>query len=70
MDFEGIPSAEDTTAFSDICGTPSVRGFIGLFNKLNVFAVSHDLIPIFTPSKLSTFNVILYPSPYYYAERT
>jgi hypothetical protein len=57
----------NTTAFSDVCLSPSLRHSIGLFNHPNVYAVSHDLVPIFSPSKISTFNDILYPSPYYYA---
>lgn len=60
----------NTTAFSDVCLSPSLRHSIGLFNHPNAYAVSHDLVPIFSPSKMSTFNDILYPSPYYYAEIT
>lgn len=68
--FSGINFVQNMTIFSDICLTPSVRDMIGLFNHPNVFGVSHDLIPIFSPSKLSSFHDILYPSPYYYADRT
>jgi hypothetical protein len=50
-----------------VCLSPSLRHSIGLFNHPNVYKVSHDLVPIFSPSKMSTFNDILYPSPYYYA---
>ncbi|KAJ9662873.1 hypothetical protein H2198_001101 [Neophaeococcomyces mojaviensis] len=70
FEFEGITFVDNITTFSDICLTPSVRQLIGLFNHPNVYSVSHDLVPVFTPSKLSTFHDILYPSPYYYAERT
>lgn len=70
FEFEGITFVDNITAFSDICLTPSVRRLIGQFNHPNVYAVSHELVPVFTPSKLSTFHDILYPSPYYYAERT
>lgn len=68
--FSGINFMYNVTAFSDVCLSPSVRESIGLFNHPNVYAVSHDLIPIFSPSKLSTFHDILYPSPYYYADKT
>lgn len=60
----------NTTAFSDVCLSPSLRHSIGLFNHPNAYAVSHELVPIFSPSKISTFQDILYPSPYYYAEIT
>ena len=68
--FDSINFVYNVTAFSDVCLSPSVRESIGLFNHPNVYAVSHDLIPIFSPSKLSTFQDILYPSPYYYADKT
>lgn len=68
--FSGINFVYNVTAFSDVCLSPSVRESIGLFNHPNVYAVSHDLVPIFSPSKLSTFHDILYPSPYYYADKT
>jgi hypothetical protein len=68
--FGGISFVHNVPTFSDICLSPSVRQLIGLFNHPNVFAVSHDLLPVFSPSKLSSFHDILYPSPYYYAEKT
>ncbi|KPI35410.1 Beta-1,2-xylosyltransferase 1 [Cyphellophora attinorum] len=68
--FGGISFVNNVTSFSDICLHPSVRQPIGLFNHPNVYSVSHDLIPVFSPSKLSIFHDILYPSPYYYADRT
>jgi hypothetical protein len=49
---------------------PSVQHSIGQFNHPNVYSVSHDLVPVLSPSKLSTFHDILYPSAYYYADRT
>ncbi|KAK6377017.1 hypothetical protein LTR64_000396 [Lithohypha guttulata] len=66
----GLTFVENIATFSDICLSPSVRKVIGLFNKPNVFSVSHDLLPVFSPSKLSTFHDTLYPSPYYYAGKT
>jgi hypothetical protein len=68
--YGGLEFVFNVTAFSDICLVPSVRHSIGLFNHPNVYSVSHDLVPVFSPSKLSTFHDILYPSPYYYADRT
>jgi len=68
--FGGVRFVHNITTFSDICLSPSVRQLIGLFNHPNVFAVSHDLLPVFSPSKLSSFHDIPYPSPYYYAEKT
>ncbi|KAL4769322.1 hypothetical protein BDW60DRAFT_218916 [Aspergillus nidulans var. acristatus] len=59
----------NTTAFSDVCSTPSLRYTYGFFDRPNVFAVVHDLFPVFSQSKVSTFQDILYPSPWYWANK-
>lgn len=57
----------NTTAFSDICNTPSLRYSYGFFDRPNAFDVVHDLFPIFSQSKISSFQDILYPSPWYWS---
>jgi hypothetical protein len=57
----------NTTAFSDVCNTPSLRSTYGFFDRPNAFDVVHDLFPIFSQSKISSFQDILYPSPWYWA---
>ncbi|KAF2668389.1 hypothetical protein BT63DRAFT_456026 [Microthyrium microscopicum] len=59
----------NTTAFSDICQTPSLRGTFGFFDRPNVFNIIQDLVPIFSQSKISSFQDILYPSPWYWADK-
>ncbi|KAL4922687.1 hypothetical protein BDW62DRAFT_207379 [Aspergillus aurantiobrunneus] len=59
----------NTTAFSDVCSTPSLRQTYGFFDRPNVFAVVQDLFPVFSQSKVSTFQDILYPSPWYWAKK-
>jgi len=59
----------NTTAFSDICNSPSLERSFGFFDRPNAFDVTHDLIPIFSQSKVSSFQDILYPSPWYYMDR-
>ncbi len=54
------------TAFSDICMSPSFKETFGFFDRPNAFNVVHDLFPIFSQSKLSSFQDILYPSPWYW----
>lgn len=54
------------SAFSDICMSPSFRQTYGFFERPNAFNVVHDLIPIFSQSKLSSFQDIIYPSPWYW----
>lgn len=56
----------NSTAFSDICLTPSLRDKYGFFARPNAFDVVHDLFPIFSQSKVSSFQDILYPSPWYF----
>lgn len=54
------------TAFSDICNSPSLSGTFGFFERPNAFSIIHELTPIFSQSKISSFQDILYPSPWYW----
>lgn len=54
------------TAFSDVCNSPSFATSHGFFDRPNAFNVVHDLFPIFSQSKMSSFQDILYPSPWYW----
>ena len=56
----------NTTAFSDICNSPSMERSFGFFDRPNAFDITHDLFPIFSQSKVSSFQDILYPSPWYW----
>ncbi|PYH95004.1 putative capsule-associated protein CAP1 [Aspergillus ellipticus CBS 707.79] len=56
----------NTTAFSDICNSPSLRYTYGFFDRPNTFEVVHDLFPVFSQSKISSYQDILYPSPWYW----
>ena len=57
------------TAFSDICLSPSLRKTFGFFDRPNAFDIVQDLFPIFSQSKPSSFQDILYPSPWYWSEK-
>jgi hypothetical protein len=69
--YSGLPLnfIANTTAYSDICNSPSLETSFGFFDRPNAFDVTHDLIPIFSQSKVSSFQDILYPSPWYYMGR-
>jgi hypothetical protein len=54
------------TAFSDICQSPSFGESYGFFERPNSFNIVHDLFPIFSQSKLSSYSDIIYPSPWYW----
>lgn len=54
------------TAFSDICNSPSLASSFGFFERPNAFNTAHDLFPIFSQSKISSYQDILYPSPWYW----
>ena len=57
------------TAFTDICMSPSLRETFGFFDRPNAFNIVQDLFPIFSQSKISSFQDILYPSPWYWADK-
>lgn len=57
------------TAFSDICLSPTLKNRHGFFNRPNAFNIVHDLFPIFSQSKISSFQDILYPSPWYWSNK-
>nr|POF15030.1 beta-1,2-xylosyltransferase 1 [Quercus suber] len=54
------------TAFSDICNSPSLASSFGFFDRPNSFSIVPQLFPIFSQSKLSNFQDIIYPSPWYW----
>lgn len=54
------------TASSDICQSPSLSETYGFFERPNAFNIVHDLFPIFSQSKISTYSDILFPSPWYW----
>ncbi|MCJ1310650.1 capsule-associated protein CAP1 [Agyrium rufum] len=62
-----IGFVSNTTAFSDICLTPTLSE---TFDSFNAYQVSMELVPVFSPSKLSTFLDILCPSTWYFMEKT
>ena len=57
------------TASSDICLHPSLSTTYGFFAGANTFRFTTDLVPIFSQSKLSSFQDIIYPSPWYWADK-
>ncbi|KAH8909562.1 hypothetical protein BR93DRAFT_965654 [Coniochaeta sp. PMI_546] len=57
------------SAMSDICLTPSLAETYGFFDRPNAFNIVHDLFPIFSQSKISSYSDILYPSPWYWYEK-
>lgn len=67
--FSELGFISNTTAFSDICLSPSLRHRFGFFNRPNSCKIVQDLFPIFSQSKISSFQDILYPSPWYWSEK-
>ncbi|KAG5994029.1 hypothetical protein E4U54_003205 [Claviceps lovelessii] len=57
----------NATAMADICLSPSLRVSYGFFDRPNTYKVVHDLFPIFSQSKISSYNDIVYPSPWYWS---
>ena len=67
--FSDLGFIYNKTAFSDICLSPSLRKSYGFFDRPNAFNIVHDLFPIFSQSKISSYQDILYPSPWYWSEK-
>ncbi|KAL6867934.1 glycosyltransferase family 90 protein [Trichoderma novae-zelandiae] len=59
----------NTTAMSDICLTPSLGSTYGFFDRPNMFTMTHDLLPVFSQSKISSYGDIIYPSPWYWYKK-
>jgi hypothetical protein len=56
----------NVTAFSDICYTPSLSTRYGFFNRPNAYSIVRDLFPVFSQSKTSSYQDLVYPSPWYW----
>ena len=56
----------NTTAMSDICLSPSLSSTYGFFDRPNAYNIVHDLFPIFSQSKISSYADLIYPSPWYW----
>lgn len=59
----------NSTAMSDICLTPSLSSSYGFFERPNAYNIVHDLFPIFSQSKISSYGDLIYPSPWYWYEK-
>ncbi|KAI1828339.1 hypothetical protein F4861DRAFT_489756 [Xylaria intraflava] len=59
----------NASAMSNICYSPSLSSTFGFFDRPNAYNVVHDLFPIFSQSKISSYADILYPSPWYWYEK-
>ena len=60
----------NVTAMADICSTPSLSSTYGFFDRPNTFKVVTDLFPVFSQSKINSYADIVYPSPWYWKDRT
>lgn len=67
--FSELKLINNQTAFSDICLSPSLQERHGFFSRPNAFNIVHDLFPVFSQSKISSFQDILYPSPWYWSNK-
>ena len=67
--FSELGFISNKTAFSDICLSPSLRERYGFFDRPNAYNIVHDLFPIFSQSKISSYQDILYPSPWYWSDK-
>lgn len=64
-----LPFIQNHTAFQDVCLRPSLEHTHGMFVRPNAYNVAQTLLPVFSQSKVSVFSDILYPSPWYWADK-
>ncbi|PGH16029.1 hypothetical protein AJ79_02009 [Helicocarpus griseus UAMH5409] len=60
---------QDWTLASDICHQPDLASLHGLYLSPAALKVSQSLLPVFSQSKVSGFNDILYPSAWNYIDK-
>lgn len=60
----------DIDTSRDLCSQPTLSGLHGLLMKPETLTLTHNFVPIWSQAKLSTFQDILFPSPWYSAHAT
>ncbi|RMZ82947.1 hypothetical protein DV737_g1821, partial [Chaetothyriales sp. CBS 132003] len=64
------PFVSNVTADKDVCASSDLLHSHGFLASPESLIVTHSLVPIFSQCKLSIFNDVLYPSPYYQMQIT
>jgi hypothetical protein len=67
---EPIPFIRNITQSLDVCEHCELRDLEGFFIAPESLQITHSLIPVWSQAKPSSFNDILFPSPYYRLHRT
>jgi hypothetical protein len=57
------------TAFEDVCMSPTLKQTFGFFDRPNAYNLVLELFPVFSQSKISSYQDIIYPSPWYWSEK-
>jgi hypothetical protein len=60
-----LPFIQNATAAKDVCSEPEYATTHGFFISPSSSLFTNTLVPVFAQSKLSSFQDVLYPSPYY-----
>ena len=64
-----IPFISNITKAHDVCQSPaSISDQHGLLNSPGTFIFTHQLVPIASTSKISTFQDVVFPSSYYFRD--
>jgi hypothetical protein len=64
---EPLSFIHNLTRSRDICEHCELQDLEGFFIAPETLRLTHSLVPIWSQGKVSSFNDIIYPSPYYYA---
>ena len=63
-----IGLVDNRTDNQDVCSNPILQDHHGIFLSPDTLRLTHVLVPIFSQAKVSSFQDLLYPSPWYAAK--
>jgi hypothetical protein len=66
---DALPFIRNLTQSKDVCDHYELQDSEGFFFTPETRHLTHSLVPIWSQSKPSSFNYILFPSPYYTTRR-
>lgn len=66
--FSNFGFLSNVSISKDVCQYPELRDLHGMLLSPESLSITHSLVPIFSQSKMSSFQDLLYPSPWYAAK--
>lgn len=60
-----LPFVRNRTHSMDVCENCSIQRQLGLLMSPNTMRLTHSMVPVWSQSKPSSFNDVIFPSPFY-----